>query len=411
MAGSDADFEGMRFRIWSELGRLDDQTRRRSEHESWGPVEYDSFGRSIYHTPGPHSDSFGARVDRVRRALERSEGEAYRTIAQHFAGLDVGVIWPILIGVAKDVALYVGGGALGGGLIGGAIGLLAGGIGAVPGAVVGAGIGSQAGVLALSAVGLVSLASDLARTLPRAAEYYASGFKQAWGPQPHRGPGPAFYPDFGDEHSSVSWAATDIAHGHVLLVSALLLALMAWFTRGKGDKLAVLQEIRESRRLGPKVAEWMQHNEDKFQAHLAAMEARQRGSGAAGRAKPGEPARTPSPVAGKRSEEPLRTREPEAVKVAAGAIPKVSDPKLANIVSDLYKGARGPNPIGTGSTADAIRSETATGLATGGRFHAQKGAEYVRALENWLERNPNASHYDRMVAESLKGDLSNALGK
>jgi len=69
-----------------------------------------------------------------------------------------------------------------------------------------------------------------------------------------------------------------------------------------------------------------------------------------------------------------------------------------------------PDPIGTGSTADAIRSELATGLATGGRFHSQKGVEYSKALENWLTKNPSASHYDRMTAESLKNDLANALG-
>jgi hypothetical protein len=99
------------------------------------------------------------------------------------------------------------------------------------------------------------------------------------------------------------------------------------------------------------------------------------------------------------------------VRGASAAIPKVTDTKLGNIVSDLYKGARAPNPIGSGSTADAIRNEISTGLATGGRFHSQKGTEYIRALQNWLAKNPNASHYDRMVAESLKNDLLNALGK
>ena len=89
----------------------------------------------------------------------------------------------------------------------------------------------------------------------------------------------------------------------------------------------------------------------------------------------------------------------------------MSDGKLANIVSDLYNGAKGPSPIGTGSTADAIKNEAATGLATGGRFHSQKGTEYIRALENWQAKNPNASHYDRVVSESLKNDLRNALGK
>lgn len=64
--------------------------------------------------------------------------------------------------------------------------------------------------------------------------------------------------------------------------------------------------------------------------------------------------------------------------------PNVSDPKLKNLVSDLYKGAKGRNPIGTGSTADAVRNELSTGLPTHGRFHAQKAQEYINALSNWL---------------------------
>lgn len=91
-------------------------------------------------------------------------------------------------------------------------------------------------------------------------------------------------------------------------------------------------------------------------------------------------------------------------------VPKVTDPKLGNLVNDLYKGAKGPNPIGTGSTADAVRNELATGMATHGKFHSQKAQEYINALSNWRKKNPNASHYDQMVAESLKRDLQSGLG-
>ncbi len=100
-----------------------------------------------------------------------------------------------------------------------------------------------------------------------------------------------------------------------------------------------------------------------------------------------------------------------AEKIAAKAIPQVADTKLGNIVRDLYKGAKMPAPVGTGSTADAIRSELATGLPTAGRFHSQKGAQYINALDNWLQKNPTAAHYDRMVADSLKNDLASALGR
>lgn len=89
--------------------------------------------------------------------------------------------------------------------------------------------------------------------------------------------------------------------------------------------------------------------------------------------------------------------------------PNVIHPKLQNIVNDLYKGAKGPNPIGSGSTADAVRNELATGVATHGNFHSQKAREYINALSNWQRNNPNASVSDRHIAEMLKRDLQNAL--
>jgi len=91
------------------------------------------------------------------------------------------------------------------------------------------------------------------------------------------------------------------------------------------------------------------------------------------------------------------------------ARPTVTNPKLGNLVKDLYKGANTKNPIGTGSTADAIRQEMATGEAVGGRFHTQKGTEYVKALENWLTKNAGASAADRSAAQSILEDLRNAL--
>jgi len=90
--------------------------------------------------------------------------------------------------------------------------------------------------------------------------------------------------------------------------------------------------------------------------------------------------------------------------------PKVTNPKLNNLVDNLYKGAKGPNPIGTGSTADAVRNELITGLPTCGRFHSQKAQETINGLTNWLRRNPNTSHHDRLVAQSLLDDLKAALG-
>ena len=65
--------------------------------------------------------------------------------------------------------------------------------------------------------------------------------------------------------------------------------------------------------------------------------------------------------------------------------PTVSNKKLNHLVGDLYKGAKKKNPIGTGSTADSIRSEVITGQPTYGKFHTEKGQQYVRALNSLVK--------------------------
>ncbi len=95
-------------------------------------------------------------------------------------------------------------------------------------------------------------------------------------------------------------------------------------------------------------------------------------------------------------------------KVSWSKVPKpnVQDPKLQNIVNQLYRpGAK----IGNGSTADAIRYEKATGCLVAGRSHIQKGWDYVRALQRWLAQNPNASITDRQAAQDMLYDLIDAL--
>ena len=92
-------------------------------------------------------------------------------------------------------------------------------------------------------------------------------------------------------------------------------------------------------------------------------------------------------------------------------IPKVTDAKLGNIVRDLYKSAGNFNRIGSGSTADAIRNEIETGLPTKGKFHFQKGEEYLRAIEKWVKKNPDAFKGDLDAANYLKDDIIDALQK
>jgi hypothetical protein len=92
-----------------------------------------------------------------------------------------------------------------------------------------------------------------------------------------------------------------------------------------------------------------------------------------------------------------------------GKVPTVKNLRLSNIVRDLFKGALTKRPIGSGSTADALRYELKTGNLVGGKSHLQKAQQYTRALEKWLEKNPTASPQDRKVAQTLLNDLKNAL--
>ena len=105
------------------------------------------------------------------------------------------------------------------------------------------------------------------------------------------------------------------------------------------------------------------------------------------------------------------TAKPDAASAPKPALPtpRVESPKLQNIVDDLHKGTTNPNRVGNGTTADAIRQEIAGGQATAGRFHTEKGQQYSRALEKFLEKNPNAPVRDRLVARSIYDDLQAAL--
>lgn len=101
---------------------------------------------------------------------------------------------------------------------------------------------------------------------------------------------------------------------------------------------------------------------------------------------------------------PLRVADASATK------PQVADAKLGNIIDNLYKGTENPDRVGDGTTADAVRYERETGDNVHGRSHSQKAEESIRALENWLRKNPEAPESDRLVAELEIVNLRDALG-
>jgi filamentous hemagglutinin len=86
--------------------------------------------------------------------------------------------------------------------------------------------------------------------------------------------------------------------------------------------------------------------------------------------------------------------------------PTVSDPYLQRIVGEHWR----PNAaVASGSTADALRFERATGILLSKAGHTQKAQDTIRGLQDWLRRSPNAIASDQKAAQGIIDDLLDAL--
>jgi hypothetical protein len=104
--------------------------------------------------------------------------------------------------------------------------------------------------------------------------------------------------------------------------------------------------------------------------------------------------------------------EPEVKGVeqrAPATKPQVQDPKLRNLVDNLFKKHTRSDRIGDGTTMDAVRNELMTGRKTQGTNHILKAKQTEKDLWNWLKEHPDASPHDRAVARDLRNRLRNAL--
>lgn len=88
--------------------------------------------------------------------------------------------------------------------------------------------------------------------------------------------------------------------------------------------------------------------------------------------------------------------------------PHVKEPKLREFIEDLYRPSA---EIGSGSTADALRREIATGQPTKGTFHHQKTKQAQVYLERWLKNNPKANSGDKASVENILSDMNDAIGE
>lgn len=208
----------------------------------------------------------GDRAQRVREAVSISEQLALRELQGKLSGIGLDDIWPVLREICHDAALYIGGGWLIGAVVGGGVGALAFAPGFMVGAVAGSLVGAQAGNWLLGFLGLRSVLGFMAASVPRAVHAYRAGFEEAWGRMPDLNPDSMDAPHYGVHAvpGSVNHAARDFARGHEILVIALLAGVVAYLSKGKGQLPVLLAEVRQSARLGPKMAGWLEQNADRL---------------------------------------------------------------------------------------------------------------------------------------------------
>jgi RHS repeat-associated protein len=106
--------------------------------------------------------------------------------------------------------------------------------------------------------------------------------------------------------------------------------------------------------------------------------------------------------------DPICGIEDLAQLIVDGILGSPSSQTLANILGNLdprtFEGM-----IGDGTTTQAIIYERETGLLVQGKNHIEKGWQTVRALEKWMQANPDACFSDMVAAEETAAMLLEAL--
>ncbi|HET9032634.1 MAG TPA: polymorphic toxin type 15 domain-containing protein [Dokdonella sp.] len=134
--------------------------------------------------------------------------------------------------------------------------------GAAPGAVAGAALRAEAGEWILAALGLKALAEFVVEGLPAIGRTYWSGIREAW-----LAAAPPSLPQ-GQPHINafaIRHAASLLARGHVAMFVLLLMAIVAYVSKGRGS-MRELAEKASHGRLGRKFGEWLLRNESKLRA-------------------------------------------------------------------------------------------------------------------------------------------------
>lgn len=204
-----------------------------------------------------------ARSRCLKEALTQSAQQAAEQIERDFHDLDVAAVAREIARVlAECLAIMVATTGIGA-LLGGVAGFFGGfGVGAAPGAAAGAALDAEAGEWILAALGLKALAEFVVEGLPAIGRTYWSGIREAW-----LAAAPPPVPQ-GQPHINafaIRHAASLLARGHVAMFVLLLMAIVAYVSKGRGS-MRELAEKASHGRLGRKFGEWLLRNESKLKA-------------------------------------------------------------------------------------------------------------------------------------------------
>ncbi|QRP63144.1 hypothetical protein I6J77_13615 [Rhodanobacter sp. FDAARGOS 1247] len=232
-----------------------------SIQDSWNQLERWA-GRQI---SGARNEArlISARADALQLAITLSEGLAVYRILRDFQHLDLDAVVNDIVAVLRQCLIVMltstGGGALIGGVAGGVFGV---GVGAAPGVVIGAAAGAQMGEWILIFMGLRALSEYIVRDMPDIARAYWDGIRLAWSAA---SPSPLPQQPIRVDRFAIQHAAEKIARAHVAMFVLLLMGILAYLAKGRGDMGQLAEGVRSSR-MGPKFADWMVRNEGRLKA-------------------------------------------------------------------------------------------------------------------------------------------------
>ncbi|MEO5830119.1 MAG: DUF6861 domain-containing protein, partial [Rhodanobacter sp.] len=202
-----------------------------------------------------------ARAECLQLAIRLSEGLAVYRILRDFNELDLNEVINDIVAVLRQCLIVMltstGGGALIGGVAGGVFGV---GVGAIPGAGIGAAAGAQMGEWILIFMGLKALSEYIVKDMPAIARTYWEGIRLALSAAT-----PAQLPQqpVNVDRFTIRLAAETIARAHISMFVLLLMGILAYLAKGRGDMGELAAGVRGSK-MGPKFAEWMVRSEGRL---------------------------------------------------------------------------------------------------------------------------------------------------